>query len=46
MLLILINITITATDTIIAFADILFEIFAAIGDAMALPTTRPATAPQ
>ena len=46
MLFILIKITIIPTATIIAFADILFEILAAIGDAMALPITRPATASQ
>lgn len=43
MLLILIKITITATAIIIAFADIRFDILAAIGDAIALPITRPAT---
>ena len=39
----LIKITITATDTIIAFVDILLDTFAAIGEANALPITRPAT---
>ena len=42
----LINITITPTAIIIAFAEIRFEIFAATGDAIALPITKPATAPQ
>jgi hypothetical protein len=46
MLLRLINITITATDIIIALVDILLEILAAIGDASALPKTKPATASQ
>ena len=44
MLRILISITITATDIIMALAEILFDILAAIGDASALPTTKPETA--
>lgn len=46
MLRILINITIKATDIIIALAEILFDILAAIGDAKALPTIKPETASQ
>jgi len=46
MLLMLINITITATAIIIALAEIRFEILAATGDAIALPITKPATASQ
>jgi len=46
MLFILINITIIATATIITFADIRLDILAAMGDAAALPITRPATASQ
>lgn len=42
----LIATTITATAIIIAFADILFEILAATGEANALPITSPATASQ
>lgn len=42
----LIKITITPTATIMAFAEIRFEILAAIGDAMALPITKPETASQ
>lgn len=44
MLRILMSITITATDIIMALADILFDILAAIGDASALPITNPETA--
>jgi hypothetical protein len=40
------NITITATETIIVFVDILLEIRAAIGAANALPNIRPETACQ
>ena len=40
------KITITPTDNIMAFAEILLETFAAIGDAKALPITSPATASQ
>jgi hypothetical protein len=42
----LIKITITATENMIAFADILLDIRAATGDANALPITSPATASQ
>ena len=42
----LINITITATAIIMALADILFEILAAIGEANALPITKPDTVSQ
>ena len=43
ILLKLISITITATAIMIALADILFDILAAMGDASALPTTKPET---
>ena len=46
MLYKLIKITITPTDTIMAFVDILLETLAAIGEANALPNTMPATADQ
>src|ERR1700744_2995242 len=46
MLLRLISITMTATETIIALVDILLDILAAMGDASALPKTKPATASQ
>ena len=46
MLFMLISITITPTDTIIALVDIWLDILAAIGDASALPITKPATASQ
>lgn len=46
MLFTLIRITITATEIIITLVDILLEIFAAIGDASALPITNPPTASQ
>lgn len=39
-------ITIIATANMMAFADILFDIRAATGDANALPITKPATASQ
>jgi len=46
MLFRLISITIMATANMIALVDILFDILAAIGDASALPNTKPATAAQ
>ena len=46
MLLTLITITITPTAIMMAFADRRFDIFAATGDAIALPITNPATASQ
>ena len=46
MLLTLMMITITATAIIIALAEILFDILAAIGEASALPITKPDTASQ
>ena len=46
MLLILIMITIIPTATMMVFAEILLDILAAIGEAMALPITKPATASQ
>ena len=42
----LVMITITDTKTIIVFADILLDTFAAIGAAKALPITKPKTASQ
>jgi len=46
MLLRLMSITIIATAIMIALAEILLDILAAMGDASALPITKPATASQ
>lgn len=40
------NTTSIPTETIMVFTDILLDTFAAIGDARALPITKPATASQ
>ena len=46
MLLMLTKITIIPTATISVLAESLFDIFAAIGEASALPITKPATGSQ